>query len=76
MTLLPLQSRQEPIMPERKNTDFDRPGGYAMPKGAALIQRRAARDEARADAWRLPRAGQVGIQHGRLHDAGHDWPRL
>ncbi len=29
-------------MAEHKNTDFDRPGGYAMPKGATAIQRRAA----------------------------------
>jgi DNA modification methylase len=29
-------------MAERKNTDFDRPGGYAMPKGATAVQRREA----------------------------------
>lgn len=29
-------------MPEQKNMEFDRPGGYALPKGAALVQRRAA----------------------------------
>jgi adenine-specific DNA-methyltransferase len=29
-------------MAERKNTDFDRPGGYAMPKGATQVQRRSA----------------------------------
>jgi site-specific DNA-methyltransferase (adenine-specific) len=36
-------------MAEPKNLEFDRPGGYAMPKGATLIQRRAARDVAAAD---------------------------
>ncbi|MCP3905025.1 MAG: site-specific DNA-methyltransferase [Planctomycetes bacterium] len=30
-------------MAERKNTDFDRPGGYAMPSGATATHRRAAR---------------------------------
>ncbi|MCH8260879.1 MAG: site-specific DNA-methyltransferase [Planctomycetes bacterium] len=29
-------------MPEQKNTDFDRPGGYAMPKGATQTMRRSA----------------------------------
>ncbi len=29
-------------MAEYKNTEFDRPGGYAMPKGATQVQRRAA----------------------------------
>ncbi|MDY7107572.1 MAG: DNA methyltransferase [Planctomycetota bacterium] len=36
-------------MAERKNTEFDRPGGYAMPRGGIQIQRRAARDLAGAD---------------------------
>ncbi|MEM7228478.1 MAG: DNA methyltransferase [Planctomycetota bacterium] len=36
-------------MAERKNTDFDRPGGYAMPSGATIVQRRAARDLVDAD---------------------------
>jgi len=36
-------------MAERKNTSFDRPGGYAMPKGATQAQRKVARDLARAD---------------------------
>ncbi|MCA9292000.1 MAG: site-specific DNA-methyltransferase [Phycisphaerales bacterium] len=36
-------------MAERKNTDFDRPGGYAMPKGATQVQRRAAAALAEAD---------------------------
>ncbi len=36
-------------MAERKNTDFDRPGGYAMPSGATAVQRRAAEALARAD---------------------------
>jgi DNA modification methylase len=36
-------------MAERKNTEFDRPGGYAMPKGATQVQRRAARDMVEAD---------------------------
>jgi site-specific DNA-methyltransferase (adenine-specific) len=30
-------------MAERKNTDFDRPGGYAMPKGATQVHRDAAK---------------------------------
>ncbi|MFG0328425.1 MAG: DNA-methyltransferase [Phycisphaerales bacterium] len=30
-------------MAEYKNTEFDRPGGYAMPKGAIQIQRQLAR---------------------------------
>ena len=29
-------------MAERKNTDFDRPGGYAAPTGATQVQRRSA----------------------------------
>ncbi len=29
-------------MAEHKNTDFDRPGGYAMPRGATQVQRLAA----------------------------------
>ncbi len=38
-------------MAERKNTEFDRPGGYAMPKGATAVQRAAAREmiEAKSD---------------------------
>ncbi len=36
-------------MAEKKNTEFDRPGGYAMPKGATAIQRRAAADLVDAD---------------------------
>lgn len=28
-------------MAEKKNTQFDRPGGYAMPKGATQVQRKA-----------------------------------
>jgi site-specific DNA-methyltransferase (adenine-specific) len=36
-------------MAERKNTDFDRPGGYATPIGATHVQRRAAAEVARAD---------------------------
>jgi hypothetical protein len=35
-------------MAERKNTDFDRPGGYATPKGAAHVQRRATSKVAEA----------------------------
>ena len=29
-------------MAERKNTSFERPGGYAMPKGATIVQRHPA----------------------------------
>lgn len=36
-------------MAERKNTQFDRPGGYAMPKGATQLQRREAKLYADAD---------------------------
>ncbi len=36
-------------MTERKNTTFDRPGGYAMPTGATQIQQRARKDVAQAD---------------------------
>jgi site-specific DNA-methyltransferase (adenine-specific) len=36
-------------MAERKNTDFDRPGGYAMPKGATAIQRTIARRMTESD---------------------------
>jgi DNA modification methylase len=38
-----------PIMAERKNMHFDRPGGYAMPTGATHGQRRIARELAEAD---------------------------
>jgi site-specific DNA-methyltransferase (adenine-specific) len=31
-------------MAEYKNTEFDRPGGYAMPRGATSVQREAARE--------------------------------
>lgn len=30
-------------MAEKKNTEFNRPGGYAMPKGSTQVQRRAAK---------------------------------
>ncbi len=36
-------------MAERKNIDFDRPGGYAMPKGATQVHRRAAKAMIEAD---------------------------
>lgn len=36
-------------MPEQKNLAFDRPGGYALPKGATLVQRRAAADMVNAE---------------------------
>jgi adenine-specific DNA-methyltransferase len=36
-------------MAEKKNTNFDRPGGYAMPKGATAVQRQAARELSQAD---------------------------
>lgn len=36
-------------MAERKNTDFDRPGGYAMPKGATQVHRKAAKAMIDAD---------------------------
>jgi len=36
-------------MPEAKNLEFDRPGGYAMPSGATIVQRKAAREMADAD---------------------------
>jgi len=36
-------------MPENKNVTFDRPGGYAMPKGATVVHRRAAAELAKAN---------------------------
>jgi site-specific DNA-methyltransferase (adenine-specific) len=36
-------------MAEQKNMEFDRPGGYATPTGAAHVQRRAARHVVQAD---------------------------
>ncbi len=36
-------------MAEGKNTDFDRPGGYAMPKGATQVHRQAAKAMIDAD---------------------------
>jgi len=36
-------------MAERKNTEFDRPGGYATPRGATQIQRESAADLPDAD---------------------------
>lgn len=36
-------------MAEHKNTKFDRPGGYAMPRGAAHVHRNAAGDMAEAE---------------------------
>ena len=36
-------------MAERKNTEFDRPGGYATPRGATQIQRESAADMPAAD---------------------------
>lgn len=40
-------------MAERKNTNFKRPGGYATPKGATHVQKRAAAELKAADAIRL-----------------------
>jgi len=34
---------------EQKNLDFDRPGGYAMPRGATQVMRNARRDVMQAD---------------------------
>ena len=31
-------------MAEQKNIEFDRPGGYAMPKGATQVQRKSRKD--------------------------------
>ena len=36
------------VMAEKKNTQFDRPGGYATPTGAGVVQRQAAADVARS----------------------------
>lgn len=36
-------------MPEQKNMAFDRPGGYALPKGATLVQRHAAAEMREAE---------------------------
>ncbi len=43
-------------MAERKNTQFDRPGGYAMPKGATQVQRKAA-----AELEAAYKAGQIKL---------------
>jgi hypothetical protein len=37
------------IMAEKKNTQFNRPGGYAQPKGAIAVQKRAAKTLAEAE---------------------------
>lgn len=47
-------------MAEYKNTEFDRPGGYAMPRGATAVQREAARAYADADVRLL---GDVVEKH-------------
>lgn len=36
-------------MAEKKNIEFDRPGGYAMPKGSTQVQRKAAEAVRQAD---------------------------
>src|SRR5688572_24176752 len=36
-------------MAEKKNTDFNRPGGYAQPKGAIAVQRGVAKQIAEAE---------------------------
>ena len=36
-------------MAEKKNTEFNRPGGYAQPKGAIAVQKRAAKALAEAE---------------------------
>lgn len=41
-------------MAEAKNLEFDRPGGYAMPRGATIVQRKAAAEmRAAGDVVRL-----------------------
>ena len=49
-------------MAEKKNTQFDRPGGYATPKGAAQVQRRAAIE--------LKNATNAAFSNGSAGDAG------
>jgi site-specific DNA-methyltransferase (adenine-specific) len=69
-------------MAERKNTEFDRPGGYAMPSGATVVQRRAARETAAAGIRLLgddapahePSAG--GSLLAPAHEAGDPDTRL
>jgi len=49
-------------MAEKKNIEFDRPGGYAMPVGASITQRRASA-EARAAAERIHLWGDDRPRH-------------
>jgi site-specific DNA-methyltransferase (adenine-specific) len=46
-------------MAEHKNTQFDRPGGYAMPKGATSVQRGTAKTLLDADIRLLGDAGNT-----------------
>jgi len=64
-------------MAEKKNTEFDRPGGYAMPKGATQVQSRvAAKMKAAGEAGEIKLFGDRGTAHEplsrkRLHMAHH-----
>ena len=54
-------------MAEHKNTDFARPGGYAMPKGATQVQSRvAAKMKAAGDAGEIKLFGDRGKVHEPL----------
>ncbi len=57
-------------MAEHKNKEFDRPGGYAMPRGATVVQREAARDLVRADIRMAGDAVEPHVPHpGAPHPA-------
>lgn len=58
-------------MPEQKNMEFDRPGGYALPKGAAIVQRRAAAEMREAEIRLLgDRVPKHDPELGRPEHAG------
>jgi len=51
-------------MAEHKNTDFDRPGGYAMPKGSTQVQRKAAIElKAAGDEGAITLFGDAAPRH-------------
>lgn len=52
-------------MAEKKNVDFDRPGGYAMPKGATQVQRKSAAEmKAAYEAGEIKLLGDRVPPHG------------
>jgi site-specific DNA-methyltransferase (adenine-specific) len=67
-------------MAERKNVEFDRPGGYAMPRGSVQVQREAARKMLAADVRlagdALPRHRPAGDPIGPDYTAADPDTRL